>query len=425
MRLPQGVIFLWPGTNASIPINWERVTSLDTRYVKGTGATVNPGVAGGNATHSHTVSGTHSHTMVNHTHTYTLANATGNDTTQSSLESPTGTISQAHTHTGTTGNATDGGLSAVSSSYASLSNDPPYYEVIFITPAKGLDTLPGTAIAMYDSSSIPQGFSFCNGSNGTPDLRNRYPKGAAALGNGGGTGGSTTNVHTLAHTHTVAAHGHGSSTSTSSTYDRRTGSSPNVERTHSHTVTVNSQTVTLASTVDLTTAETVEPEFRKLLPIQNTSGGFRKAPLGIIGMYLGELDSIPYGYTLCDGENGTVDMRGKFLKFANTTEEIGDTGGSATHTHASQTHTHTATGTHTHTGSHSAHSDVSGRNGSGGLNATSASVHAITFSNVTATFNTASTSAEEADNEPLFRTVAYIKLTHPSNAAYLFSLLQN
>ena len=52
--VPNGVIFIWTGTNASIPTGWERVTTLDGRYIKATANAVNPNVTGGNATHTHT-----------------------------------------------------------------------------------------------------------------------------------------------------------------------------------------------------------------------------------------------------------------------------------------------------------------------------------------------------------------------------------
>ena len=48
----------------------------------------------------------------------------------------------------------------------------------------------GTIIAYYSNNGeIPDGWSICNGDNGTPDLRNKFIKGAARLSDNGQEGG--------------------------------------------------------------------------------------------------------------------------------------------------------------------------------------------------------------------------------------------
>ena len=47
-------------------------------------------------------------------------------------------------------------------------------------------------IMMYNSSSAPSGWYLCNGSNGTPDLRDRFIVGAGNSYSHGATGGSVT-----------------------------------------------------------------------------------------------------------------------------------------------------------------------------------------------------------------------------------------
>ncbi len=66
-------------------------------------------------------------------------------------------------------------------------------------------------------------------------------------------------------------------------------------------------------------------------------------PSGVIMLWVGSIASIPSGFVLCDGNNGTPDLRGKFLIGAGGAYSVGDTGGSATHTHAFTTdgHNHT------------------------------------------------------------------------------------
>lgn len=422
-KVATNVILIWAGTHAGIPTGFTRETALDGRFPKATADAVDPNVTGGNATHTHSATANHSHTMDNHTHTYTLQDATGEPTINSSSTVVNSAL-QAHQHTGTTGNATGGGLSSVGATYSAYSNNPPFHEVIFIK-SSGTHAVPDDVIALYDGiDDLPTDWVDCDGNNGTPNLHDKYLRGAGTGANAGTTGGSLNNTHDLVHTHTVNAHSHGDSTSTTYTGIHRSGSSPNVAGTHSHTVFVNSATDVISSTdPTLNPSETVEPAYKKLMAIQNQTGG-NDLPIGITGLWLGDLADIPRGWILHDGLDGlTVDMRDKHLKIG-ASGEIGDTGGSNTHTHASQSHNHTASGTHTHTGSHSAHTNSTTRNGSSILNATSNSVHPIVFSNVTATYQSASTSADSANNEPLFTTVAFIKYVGVAPAGGAFLLTQ-
>lgn len=92
-------------------------------------------------------------------------------------------------------------------------------------------------------------------------------------------------------------------------------------------------------------------------------------PSGIIVMWSGSINNIPQDWLLCDGTNGTPDLRDRFVMGTVSDPEIGDTGGSNSiglsvsqlppHSHDGSTdidgnHTHTATtnlaGSHTHTG---------------------------------------------------------------------------
>jgi hypothetical protein len=57
---------------------------------------------------------------------------------------------------------------------------------------------------------------------------------------------------------------------------------------------------------------------------------FFMVPRGAIIMWSGALDSIPAGWALCDGYNGTPDLTDKFICGVQTGEDPGATGGSAT-----------------------------------------------------------------------------------------------
>ena len=64
-------------------------------------------------------------------------------------------------------------------------------------------------IMMWSGSiaTIPTGWALCNGSNGTPDLRNRFIVGAGSTYNPADTGG-TSDAIVVSHTHTVTDPGH-------------------------------------------------------------------------------------------------------------------------------------------------------------------------------------------------------------------------
>lgn len=87
-------------------------------------------------------------------------------------------------------------------------------------------------------------------------------------------------------------------------------------------------------------------------------GGGATLPAGMIVMWSGLLSTIPSGWWLCDGTNGTPDLRDRFILGAHAGDNPGATGGSNTHTHADHVVTQptlsgsTGAGTaHTHTAS--------------------------------------------------------------------------
>lgn len=65
----------------------------------------------------------------------------------------------------------------------------------------------GIIIWSGSSASIPSGWYLCNGSNGTPDLRDRFVVGAGSTYSVGNTGGSKDAI-VVSHTHTDSGHTH-------------------------------------------------------------------------------------------------------------------------------------------------------------------------------------------------------------------------
>lgn len=429
--IPKDVILIWPGTNAGIPAGWTRETALDGRYPKTTTSGINPNVTGGTATHSHSAAESHGHTMVSHSHNVTTNSIAtdGNDSDTGGTE-----LTTTHYHNPNVAGVNGGSLSSVAATYSSVSNDPPYYTVIYIKAQSG-QPIPDGVISLWNEATPPEGFELCDGDNDTPDLRNKYLKGAATGQDGGDTGGSTQNIHPLTHTHVESPHYHDHTINEAGIVSgggrRGSGTGNRAILIHHHRYYLNSNTAGTISEVELTTTETVEPEHIKVVAVQNKSGGTKGVVRGTIALWTGLLSRIPAGWRLCDGDNDTPDLMGKYFKVINTTGEIGSTGGSNTHTHASQSHSHTG-GSHTHTwnstSSNLRHDYInSGVNGvGGGLSvANKDRVHTSVGSiqSSTVSWNPANTSALSTSNEPEYLTVAPIMFKFAPAGAILLAFL--
>ena len=95
------------------------------------------------------------------------------------------------------------------------------------------------------------------------------------------------------------------------------------------------------------TLQTLDNLYPILQTSTSTSSPFTA---GMILIWSGSIGSIPSGWVLCNGTNGTPDLRDRFVIAAGATYAVGATGGSADSIVV--THTHTATVTdpgHSHT----------------------------------------------------------------------------
>ena len=413
--LVPNVIIGFNGNHADIPSGFSRETSLDGKYPKGTAASVNPNTTGGADTHSHT-SPTHSHVLNAHTHTFTSGDSDGG---VGSSDGGSNLSNKSHTHTGTTGAIVGGDSDSTALTYGSVSNDPPYYEVIFIK-SNSYNFIPVNGL-LLNSATTRSGLTAHTASAG------KYWKGASTGADAGTTGGSVTNTHDITHTHTTNTHTHGANTTNGpSNSDGQTsgGGGINAESTHTHTATTSTGTEPLDSySTPLVTAETVEPAHRTLNSYINDGSTVLLPNAGDIGMYLGTLSTIPVGWLLCDGTNGTPDMRSKFLKIPSSPAST-TTGGSNTHTHASQSHTHASTGGHTHTISIGSHTGAKNTVGSGVQDVAQTHAHSsVSSANDNSGYASGSTTADSSDNQPAFRTVAYIQFSFSIGGGALIGIL--
>jgi microcystin-dependent protein len=92
-----------------------------------------------------------------------------------------------------------------------------------------------------------------------------------------------------------------------------------------------------------------------IIGVQPTVGA--TIPAGLISMWSGSIGSIPAGWYLCDGSNGTPNLADRFIIGAGSAYAVNGTGGVSSITLTTNnmpSHTHTATSTvtdpgHTHT----------------------------------------------------------------------------
>ncbi|QGH72303.1 MAG: baseplate structural protein [Podoviridae sp. ctg2L5] len=409
-NVPSGVILIWPGINGAIPSGWQRETLLDGKYPKASGAEV-PNTSGGSNTHTHS-STAHGHTMNSHSHSVVLAHHSGPAGATQNLSQQ---VADNHGHVSASiGSPSGGSLQNTAVTWSSVNHEPPYYDLIFIKPSGGSVPVPDDVIVLWNDSTEPSGFNHCDGNNTTPDLKNKYLKGAATAANAGTTGGSLNHAHTVSHGHTANSHTHsGASGGRDNSGSRQNGSQfTAAHNSHTHTVTLSGATDTVSNYTNTTAGNTdsVEPAYHKLSALQNTSGGNKNLVAGMIGLWLGSVASIPAGWALCDGTNGTPNLTDKFIKIINTTGEIGNTGGSNTHSHSSISHTHTATGTHTHTGSTGGPSITQGGIGGGDGYAEGNHTHTLqSVSSETAVYANGTIDCDASDNQPAYLTAAYIQ----------------
>lgn len=111
---------------------------------------------------------------------------------------------------------------------------------------------------------------------------------------------------------------------------------------------------------------------------------YSAVPVGLITMWSGTLDSIPSGWALCDGSNGTPDLRSRFVAGAETSNEMGNVVGANSLVLSSNqlpAHTHsgllTSGGAHTHSGSTA--SAGAHTHGGGGITSGGAHTHNLTY----------------------------------------------
>jgi len=139
-------------------------------------------------------------------------------------------------------------------------------------------------------------------------------------------------------------------------------------------------------------------------------------PSGCIIIWSGAIGSVPSGYYLCDGTNGTPDLRNSFVLGAGNSYSVGQTGGSTDAIVVNHTHTATSTSTVTDPGHfHNSYGNGAPNGGGAGSALTSggnsplATQSAVTGITVaTSTTNASAGVSGTGANMPPYYALAYI-----------------
>ena len=155
------------------------------------------------------------------------------------------------------------------------------------------------------------------------------------------------------------------------------------------------------------------------IPTSSGGGGGTSVPTGCILIWSGSAGSIPSGFQLCDGTNGTPDLRNSFVLGAGNSYVVGQTGGSADAVLAS--HTHTATSVVTDPGHvHSTRTNSGGAGSDAGylptgynnfFGSTAHGMDSATTGITVATTNAASGVSPTGGNLPPYYALCYIYKT--------------
>ena len=192
--------------------------------------------------------------------------------------------------------------------------------------------IPSGVILLWSGSvaTIPSGWALCDGSSGTPDLRNRFVVGAGSTYAVAATGGSADAI-VVSHTHSLSASGTTSGQSAGHTHTfSGTTSDPSADHTHTGTTSTAGEHNHVIDAVD---------------------GGTAGSITGVAGLS-SKADGADFGTANAGSHNHTFTTSGM----------------SANHTHTYSGTTSAVSGDHTHTVT------VTGTSGSAGSSATNANL---------------------------------------------------
>jgi len=151
------------------------------------------------------------------------------------------------------------------------------YGIIGTAPASGT-TFPAGGIIIWSGAigAVPVGWYLCDGTNGTPDLRNRFIVGAGSTYSVGATGGSAdavvvTHTHTATSTVTDPTHSHSTPTGAGAAYGQPGGAAPaSASTTGSASTGITVATITIAPSGAVSGTNANLPPYYSLAYIQKS-----------------------------------------------------------------------------------------------------------------------------------------------------------
>ena len=233
--VPDGGEILWYGTASQLPAGWSIDSAIMNNFVEMDNVASDT-IVGSNS-HGHTTPNTS--TRGNHQHTHGGRSISNYDPTVSEYQASGQTTVAVPTHDHSHGT----GLTSWAGEHYHTINDladktvlPPYAKYHWIE-ANGEQAVPVGGIIIWDDAigNRPLGFELCNGSNGTPDLRDKFVMGAGGDLQIGDTGGVQKHTHTPPNTNTAGAHSHTVSGTTTGSNTKDGGyEGVKVQKSHSH-----------------------------------------------------------------------------------------------------------------------------------------------------------------------------------------------
>lgn len=242
--IPQnGLIF----RSSSRPVLTYHSASED-KFLRGADVSTDAGGTGGNQTHAHT----QSHTHTPPTHYHAGVTDVSNDASGEDGQSSPGLAPNTHTHNFDLASSTQNMQSNTDNS-GTTSLEPLHRELMVYEATSNSVVMVGD-IALTTETTNPIGWITCDGTNGTPDMDGYYIKNVASP---SGTAGANTHTHTFNHGHAASGshtHSTGTLTSNSGTQGGHNGSGRSGIENHQHkldavsTESVGYQTATVSTT---------------------------------------------------------------------------------------------------------------------------------------------------------------------------------
>jgi microcystin-dependent protein len=368
VQVPVGGIVMWSGPINTIPDGWSLCNGsngtpdLRDKFIQGAFFESDINTTGGSAApHNHSYNNivVHSHSISSGSHNHDIDIANTGATPGTYLYRDNGMDNDLIYPSNEDYGITIDYEGEVNPSTEFASYLPPYYKLAFIMKTVAPGALPPGAIVMSSSKSIPSGWALCDGTSGTPDLRDKLIYGVSQGENPGATGTGShnhtyTEIYYHTHGHSDYSHNHiikidtiingygpgypvyGDDSNPSGQYS----TDPEFSG-----ITINNYGVDPATTENSTNL----PPYCELTFIMKLSNP-GAPPYKSIILWPRVHDLIPDKFAICNDMNDTFDLRDRFILSG---EIPGRKGGSETHTHIMTEvprHTHSITDPgHSHT----------------------------------------------------------------------------